>query len=73
MRDVFLLDTGPWVATIDSSDNRHKQCLDWVKEHKGTFISTLAVLTEALYLLNHDVRAQQACFSWLQVGVVKHS
>ena len=71
MREVVLLDTGPWVATIDSGDNKHKQCLKWIKGHKGKFISTLAVLTEALYLLNHNVKAQQACFSWVHAGVVK--
>ena len=71
MSKYLLLDTGPWVATIDSGDDKHKTCIGFIKQFKGQFLSTYPVLTEALYLLNDDIRSQQACFDWIRCGAVK--
>jgi predicted nucleic acid-binding protein len=70
MSTVTLLDTGPWLACIDRGDSKHAECLAWLTKNTGTFVSTLAVLTEVLYLLNHSIKAQQACFDWIRSGVV---
>jgi predicted nucleic acid-binding protein len=70
MNKITLLDTGPWVACIDSGDNKHKACLAWIMKNKGKFVSTLAVMTETLYLLNDSIKSQQACFNWVRSGVV---
>jgi predicted nucleic acid-binding protein len=54
------MDTGPWVALIDRSEERHIECVEWFKNFKGNILSSEAVLTEVLYLLNFSLRAQSA-------------
>ena len=49
-RDV-LLDTGPIVATLDSSDQWHQQCVGAVTELIDRCVTTEAVLTEACHLV----------------------
>ncbi len=63
MRNV-LLDTGALVALLDRSEKKHINCVDFFRDFKGRFILTEPVLTEALYLLNDSVKAQQACISF---------
>ena len=71
MSAFVLLDTGPWVATIDSGDSKNKACVNFIKQFKGQFLTTYPALTEALYLLNSDLRSQQACFEWIRCGAVR--
>jgi predicted nucleic acid-binding protein len=64
MRRV-LLDTGPWVALIDRSEQRHIECVSWLKKLEGELYSTEAVLTEVLYLLNFSLKAQTAAIDFV--------
>jgi len=66
-----ILDTGPWVAFIDRSENRHAEAVKWLKEFTGTLYSTEAVLTEVLYLLNFSIVAQCAAMDFVLESVVK--
>ena len=69
MRHV-LMDTGPWVALIDRSEGRHRECVEWMKGFKGDIFSTEAVLTEVLYLLSFSAAAQSAALDFVLTGAV---
>jgi predicted nucleic acid-binding protein len=62
---LVLMDTGPWVALVDRSEERHKKCVEWLRDFKGNIVSSEAVLTEVLYLLNFSPRAQSAAIDFV--------
>ena len=62
---LVLMDTGPWVALVDRSEGRHKQCVEWLRDFRGNILSSEAVLTEVLYLLNFSPRAQSAAIDFV--------
>lgn len=66
----ILLDTGPWVALIDRSESRHRECVEWLKGFRGDIYSTEAALTEVLYLLNFSLEAQSVALDFVLNGVV---
>ncbi len=66
-----LLDTGPWVALIDRSEDRHAECVSWLKNFSGRLFSTEAVLTEVLYLLNFSIDGQCAALDFVMKSVVE--
>lgn len=63
-----IMDTGPWVALVDRSESRHKECVEWLKKFKGEIFTSEAVLTEVLYLLNFSSKAQSAAFDFILNG-----
>jgi len=65
-----IMDTGPWVALIDRSETRHDECVTWLKRYRGDMLSTEAVLTEVLYLLDFSVFAQSAALDFVLTGMV---
>lgn len=67
MRSV-LLDTGPFVALLDRSENNHGRCVDFFKDFKGRLFTTEPVLTETLYLLNSAIKAQKNCIEFMVQG-----
>ena len=65
-----ILDTGPWVALIDRSEERHQECIDWLEHFEGEIYTTEAVLTEVLYLVNFSLRAQSAAIEQILLGLM---
>ena len=65
-----LLDTGPWVALIDSSERAHFACVEWFAVFEGDLYSTEPVLTEVLYLLNFSLKAQKAALEYVLRDIV---
>ena len=65
-----MMDTGPWVALIDRSEERHKECVEWLKNIEDNILSSEAVLTEVLYLLNFSQRAQSAAIDFVLNGAI---
>jgi uncharacterized protein len=65
-----IMDTGPWVALIDRSESRHKECVDWFKEFRGEIYSSEAVLTEVLHLLSFSFPARSAGLDFVLNGAV---
>jgi predicted nucleic acid-binding protein len=70
MAEELILDTGPIVALLDRSEERHADCVGFLRGHAGPIYSTEAVLTEALHLLAFDPRAQRACLDLFLRGAV---
>jgi hypothetical protein len=62
---LVMMDTGPWVALIDRSEERHEDCVEWLRDFRGNILSSEAVLTEVLYLLNFSQRAQSAAIDFV--------
>jgi predicted nucleic acid-binding protein len=65
-----IMDTGPWVALIDRSEERHREFVEWLRQFKGSIFSSEAVLTEVLYLLNFSSRAQSAAIDFVLNGAI---
>lgn len=64
------MDTGPWVALIDRSEASHGESVQWFETFKGQILSTEAVLTEVLYLLNFSHQAQAAAMDFVLEGAI---
>jgi hypothetical protein len=62
----LVIDTGPLVALLDRSERNHARCVEIVREWRGRLVTSEAVLTEALYLLNSSWQAQQNCLELLR-------
>ncbi len=65
-----VMDTGPWVALIDRSESRHRECVEWLRQFLGEIFSTEAVLTEVLYLLSFSSSAQSAALEFVLSGAI---
>jgi predicted nucleic acid-binding protein len=63
MAKPLVIDTGPLVALLDRSEHNHLRCVDMLQGWHGQIVTTEAVLTEALYLLNFSNQAQQNCLN----------
>jgi predicted nucleic acid-binding protein len=64
----LLLDTGPFVALLDSTEKSHERCVMFYKEFRGQLFTTEPVLTEVLYLLGPSIKAQKAGIEFVLRG-----
>lgn len=62
MRSV-VVDSGFLIGLFDEADPLHFRCREFLRDYRGRFITTEAVLTEALALLTH--KQQLRCLDWL--------
>jgi predicted nucleic acid-binding protein len=58
-----VVDSGFLIGLFDESDALHSRCRGFLKDYRGRFLTTEAVLTEALALLS--LRQQLRCLGWL--------
>jgi uncharacterized protein len=69
---VVLVDTGPLVALFDPSDADHERCKRALAQlRQKRRVTSLPVLTEAVYLLGFSPRAQQAVLAFVAAGAVE--
>ena len=68
---MILIDTGPFVAFFDASDDYHSLCLKTLKEIQQPLATTWAVLTEAFYLLGFSWKAQDNLWQFVLRGGVQ--
>ncbi len=64
----LLLDTGPFVALLDTREKNHERCVEFFQEFKGQLFTTEPVLTEVLYLLGPSVKSQKAGIEFILKG-----
>lgn len=64
----ILLDTGALVALLDQSERNHGECVDFYRDATGRFLTTEAVLTEAIYLLGPHFPNQKICMKFVLDG-----
>lgn len=68
---TVLVDTGPLVALFDPSDRWHEPCrAELTRLGRSTLVTSLAVLTEATYLLAFSKRAQRSLLAFVAAGAV---
>jgi hypothetical protein len=58
-----VVDSGFLIGLFDEADPLHLRCRGFLRDYRGRFITTEAVLTEALALLTH--KQQLRCLDWL--------
>jgi uncharacterized protein len=69
---ALLVDTGPLVALFDPSDRARGSCEAALAEAKSLrLVTSLAVVTEATYLLAFSPRAQQALLAFITAGALE--
>ena len=68
MADELLLDTGPFVALVDRSESAHDDCVAALESWTGPVVTTEAVLTETLYLVGPQWKAQKAVLEFILRG-----
>src|SRR5437016_14353825 len=68
MAGELLLDTGAFVALVDRSETRHKDCVAALEQWSGPVVTSEAVLTESLYLVGPRWDAQKVCLEFLLRG-----
>ena len=69
---VVLVDTGPLVALFDPSDADHERCKQALAQlRRRRRVTSLAVITEATYLLSFSARAQRALLAFIAAGAVE--
>lgn len=66
----ILIDTGIFVALFDKSDKYHKLAVEFVKNNKKPLVTSLACITEAIFLLAHP-RPQNALLNWLHLARIE--
>ena len=49
---TWLLDTGPLVASLDTSDSEHERVVGCMGRFRGQFATTGAVITEAMHFVS---------------------
>ena len=62
MRSV-VVDSGFLIALFDETDPLHERCRGFLRDYRGRFLTTEAVLTEALAILSSTQELR--CLDWL--------
>ncbi len=58
-----VVDSGFFIGLFDESDPLHRRCREFLRDYRGRFLTTEAVVTEALALLS--TARQLRCLAWL--------
>ncbi|MBI2989461.1 MAG: PIN domain-containing protein [Deltaproteobacteria bacterium] len=68
MAGELLIDTGAFVALVDRSEKRHADCVAALESWTGPVVTSEAVLTETLYLVGANWKAQEICLEFFLRG-----
>ena len=71
MPDTVVIDSGPCIALFDRDDRHHEAALQFMRGNSARLASTLAVITEVLFVLDFNIRAQIDFLSWVRSGAVQ--
>jgi predicted nucleic acid-binding protein len=71
VRADVLVDAGPLVALLDRSDRHHAACVGALRAMRGLIFTVWPVITEAMYLLNFSIKAQNALLEMVELGTLK--
>lgn len=73
MLNTVLIDAGPLIALFDRDDKYHTSIVEFIKNTNYRFISTTAVLTETMYMLDFNTIVQLNFLEWImKEGVIIH-
>jgi predicted nucleic acid-binding protein len=63
-----VVDSGPLIALFDAGDAYHDTALEFVRRTRAPLVSTMAVVTEAMYVLDESLPARKNLLTWIQAG-----
>ena len=69
MADI-LLDTGVWFAILDRRDRDHARCVEAFRQVPGRLVSSEAVLTETMWLVEDLRNGPRRCADFVRLGIV---
>lgn len=61
-----LIDAGPCIALFDRDDLYHEKIKAFLKNYKGRLVTSWAVVTEAMHMLDFDIHAQLDFLHWIE-------
>ena len=70
MQRKIAVDSGPLIALFDKDDAYYDRALAFIKNVKSELMTTAAVITEVVYVLDFSVRAQAGFLRWIGSGAV---
>jgi uncharacterized protein len=65
---TVVVDSGPLIALFDAGDAYHESALEFVRHSRAQLLSTMAVVTEAMYVLEDSLQARKNLLTWIQRG-----
>lgn len=68
---MILVDAGPLVALVNADDQYHAKCVGALKTFREPMATVWPPLTEAMYLLAGQPRAQAALWEMLERGALQ--
>jgi hypothetical protein len=66
-----LVDAGPLVAVLNGRDRHHRVCVDALRRMCAPLLSTWMPVTEAMYLLDFSMAAQDALLEMVERGALQ--
>lgn len=63
-----VVDSGPIIALFDAGDAYHRQALEFVRQARAKLISSMAVITEVMYVLEESLQARKNLLVWVRDG-----
>jgi uncharacterized protein len=70
---VGLIDTGAILALLDLDDEWHEACVEAYNNHRLPWLTTEAVLTEALHLVLRNLRHDRGLWRLFRSGAIRMS
>jgi predicted nucleic acid-binding protein len=71
MRNTVLIDSGPIIALFDRSDKYHELVLSFLEKFEGKLVTTWAVMTEVLHMLDFNLNVQLDFLKWVELGAIE--
>jgi uncharacterized protein len=62
----YLIDAGPIIALFDRDDRYHNQIKDFLCRLEGRLVTTWAVVTEVMYMLDFNIHVQMDFLQWIR-------
>ena len=66
-----LIDAGPLIALFDKSDDYHKSILKFMRKYQGRLVTSWAVITEVLHMLDFNVNVQMDFLKWIERDAIE--
>lgn len=61
-----LIDAGPLIALFDRDDAYHKAVEEFLRTYEGRLVTSWAVITEVLHMLDFNVQVQIDFLEWIR-------
>lgn len=66
-----LIDAGPLIALFDKNDYYHESMLAFIRNYEGRLVTSWAVITEVLHMLDFNVHVQIDFLKWIERDAIE--